>query len=485
MTDSKVAVHTANLFPVRARVVLGVMFALCALVAGSAAGAAGSAPVASASAFGVRVVEPGKSAATAGAISSPPQSAASLVGYSDGSGAVSVGQISAGTQATVDGGRSIARATTAVASVSLFGGEITVDSVDLRASSHASATAAGGALSASSLTNLVVFGQAVTPGANARVPLADWGYAVVLEQAVVRQNTSSRRGYRGFVTGVHVHLTAEHGGLPAGSEIFVGYAEAAATAPKLSNPPVPVPPVGPPQEPGPPPPYTTPPPVVHPPPTDVHPALTANGYVFPVYGPSSFSNDFGVPRSDTVWHHGNDIFAPLGAPLLAVSDGTLFLVGWNTLGGNRLWLRDLQGNEFYYAHLSAYSPLARDGAHVHAGDVIGFVGNTGDAEGTPTHLHFEIHPVELLWKGYDGVVNPYPYLLAWRKRADLSFSVSGWKPAAGKAPPAATVLLQSDDISTMSGRDPGALSTLLDRGPLFGEGPPGPKIVEAQPGFGG
>ena len=117
--------------------------------------------------------------------------------------------------------------------------------------------------------------------------------------------------------------------------------------------------------------------------------------------------------------------------------------------------------------------------------MIGFVGNTGDAEGTPTHLHFEIHPLELLWKGYDGVVNPYPYLLAWRKLADVSFSVSGWKPAPGKAPPAATVLLQADDISTMSGLDPGEFSSLLDLGPLFGEGPPGPKIIEAQPGFGG
>ena len=485
MTDSKVAVRTANLSPVRARVVFGVMLAFCALVAGSAAGAAGSAAASSANAFGVQVVVPGKSGAMAGAISSPPQSAASLVGYSYGSGAVTVGEISAGTQATVDGSRSIGRATASVASVSLFGGEITADSVALKASSHASPTAADGALSASTVTNLVVLGQAVTAGANARVPLSDWGYAVVLEQAVVRQNTSSRRGHRGFVTGIHVHLTADHGGLPAGTEIFIGYAEAAATAPKASTkPPVPVPPAGPPHEPGPPTPPTTPPPVIHPP-TEVHPILTANGYVFPVYGPSSFSNDFGVPRADTGWHHGNDIFAPMGAPLLAVSNGTLFLVGWNTVGGNRLWLRDQQGNEFYYAHLSAYSPLAKDGVHVRAGDVIGFVGNTGDAAGTPPHLHFEVHPAALLGMGYDGVVNPYPYLLAWRRLADVSFSVSGWKPAPGKAPPAATVLLQADDISTMSGLDPSEFSSLLDLGPLFGEGPPGPKIVDAQPGFGG
>ena len=92
------------------------------------------------------------------------------------------------------------------------------------------------------------------------------------------------------------------------------------------------------------------------------------------------------------WHHGDDIFAPLGAPILACADGIVFSVGWNDIGGNRLWLRDSQGNEFYYAHLSAFSPLAKNGALVKAGEVLGFVGNTGDAAGTPTHLHFEVHP---------------------------------------------------------------------------------------------
>jgi peptidase M23-like protein len=469
---------------VRARVVLGVLLALGALAAGGSAGAAGSPAAASASAFGVRVTLPGKNPVTAGAISSPPQAAASLVGWSYGDGAVSVGEIAAGTKATVDDGSAAGRGVTSVASVSLFAGEITADSVDVGALSRASAAAASGKLADSALTNVVLLGQAATPAANARVPLADWGYAVLLEQAVVRQDTSGQRGHRGFVTGIHVHLTADHGGLPAGAEIYVGYAEAAATAPKASAPPPPPLPqpshtaVLPPSS------HPAPPPVVHPTPPDVQPQLTANGYVFPVYGPSSFSNDFGAPRADTAWHHGNDIFAPLGAPILAVTDGTLFLVGWNSIGGNRLWLRDMQGNEFYFAHLSAYAPVAVDGAHVHAGDVIGFVGNTGDAEGTPTHLHFEIHPVELLWKGYDGVVNPYSYLLAWRRQADVSFAVSGWTPPGGKAPPPAAVLLEADDISTVSGLDPGAFSTLLDLGPLFGEGLPGPKIIEAKPGFG-
>ena len=110
------------------------------------------------------------------------------------------------------------------------------------------------------------------------------------------------------------------------------------------------------------------------------------------------------------WHHGDDIFAPLGAPILAVASGTVFSVGWNTIGGNRLWLRDGQGNLFYYAHLSAFTPLAVNGNKVNAGDVLGFVGNTGDAQGTPFHLHFEVHPVGLLGLGYDGAVNPTSYL---------------------------------------------------------------------------
>jgi murein DD-endopeptidase MepM/ murein hydrolase activator NlpD len=477
---------------VRLRVVLGV-FLLLALASVGSSGAAPSPASSSASAFGVRVVVPGKGTASVGAISSPPQSASSVVSWSYGDGAVVTGSITGGTNATAEDDRAVGRSYVRVSSVSLFDGEITAGAVTSKSVSNASAVKAGGDLSGSAVSGLVVLGAAVTASPNANVPLGDWGYAVVEEQAVTDQNTSQRRGHRGFVVGLHVHLTSAHGGLPAGSEIFVGYAEAAATAPKAVAPP-PLPPPGPSPTPTPhhhhhdaPPPGTTPstPPPVQQAPSGVRPHLTAGGYVFPVYGPASFSDDFGAARADTGWHHGNDVFAPMGAPVLAVTDGTLFQVGWNTVGGNRFWLRDLQGNEFYYAHLSAYSPLARNGARVKAGDVIGFVGNTGDAAGTPTHLHFEVHPAALLSMGYDGVIDPYPYLLAWQRFDDANFDTTGWNPPGKRAPPPAAVLLQAEDISSYSGLEPGGIETLLTGEPLFGEAPPGPKIVYAKPGFAG
>jgi len=179
----------------------------------------------------------------------------------------------------------------------------------------------------------------------------------------------------------------------------------------------------------------------------VTPPLDPKGYVFPVYGQSSFGDTYGAARGDVSggWHHGDDIFAPLGAPLLAVAHGTVFSVGWNKVGGWRLWLRDDKGWEYYYAHLSAYSPLAVNGAIVNAGDVLGFVGDTGDAKGTPFHLHFEVHPVGLLGLGYDGAVDPTSYLDAWTHLQNIRFDAAAcWSPATNAAAPkAGAVLLQS------------------------------------------
>jgi hypothetical protein len=94
--------------------------------------------------------------------------------------------------------------------------------------------------------------------------------------------------------------------------------------------------------------------------------------------------------------------------------------------------------------------------------VLGFVGNTGDARGTPYHLHFEIHPVGLLPLGYDGAVDPSSYLTAWRHRRDLSFAVaSGWAPgalASAAAPQPGAILLQETDISSGNGLEPASLA---------------------------
>jgi murein DD-endopeptidase MepM/ murein hydrolase activator NlpD len=145
------------------------------------------------------------------------------------------------------------------------------------------------------------------------------------------------------------------------------------------------------------------------------PPLGLQHYVFPVAGAASFGDSYGAARSDVSWHHGDDIFAPLGRPVVAVADGTLNRVGWERLGGWRLWVRDRLANEFYYAHLSGYTGTALRGTRVRAGQVLGFVGDTGDAFGTPFHLHFEIHPRSLLSLRYDGAVDPTTYLQHWQR----------------------------------------------------------------------
>ena len=197
-------------------------------------------------------------------------------------------------------------------------------------------------------------------------------------------------------------------------------------------------------------------------PSKAKPKLGTGPYVFPVYGPVWFTDTYGAPRP-TGWHHGDDIFGQIGQPILAVADGTLFSVGFEKVGGYRLWLRDRAGNQFYYAHLAAFSTVAVDGARVRAGTILGFVGDTGDARGTPPHLHFEIHPVSSISLGYDGAVNPTSYLRAWQRLARLRLSsddlllttATGWSAAvaAPSVPPPGAILVHSSDISTANGLD--------------------------------
>jgi murein DD-endopeptidase MepM/ murein hydrolase activator NlpD len=123
----------------------------------------------------------------------------------------------------------------------------------------------------------------------------------------------------------------------------------------------------------------------------------------PVDGPHYVTNSFGDPRGGgTRRHQGNDIMSPEGTPVVAVVDGTLS-IRTGGLGGNS-WLLQGAGALFYYAHLNDFT--ASDGQTVHAGQLIGHVGNTGDAAGGPTHVHFEIHPGQ----GWTQAIDPYPSL---------------------------------------------------------------------------
>ena len=140
--------------------------------------------------------------------------------------------------------------------------------------------------------------------------------------------------------------------------------------------------------------------------------LTGQRYAFPVYGDASVADDFGAARQIGA-HQGNDVFARFGAPVLAVADGVVERVGTLPISGNRLWLRTEAGDAFFYAHLSAFSPDAVNDRRVEAGTVLGFTGNTGDAEPTPPHVHFEIHP------GGKDAIDPHAILLAWQENRDV------------------------------------------------------------------
>ena len=93
------------------------------------------------------------------------------------------------------------------------------------------------------------------------------------------------------------------------------------------------------------------------------------------------------------------MLASTGTPLVAVVSGSV-VFKHNSLGGNAVWLDGSDGNRYYYAHLSSFEGSSRG---VGQGEVIGYVGDTGNASGTP-HLHFEVHP------GGGASVNPYPWV---------------------------------------------------------------------------
>jgi murein DD-endopeptidase MepM/ murein hydrolase activator NlpD len=142
--------------------------------------------------------------------------------------------------------------------------------------------------------------------------------------------------------------------------------------------------------------------------------------VCPVDPPRAFSDGFGAPRytGDFHLHAGNDILSDYGTPIRAPFDG-MAKPTYNTLGGNGEYVYAADGSYVYNAHLERYS--THSSGPVQAGDIIGYVGDTGDAKGTP-HDHFEWHPIggapanwPASFYGYvtipgTSAVNPYPIL---------------------------------------------------------------------------
>jgi murein DD-endopeptidase MepM/ murein hydrolase activator NlpD len=131
-----------------------------------------------------------------------------------------------------------------------------------------------------------------------------------------------------------------------------------------------------------------------------NPRASGDGYldtiICPVQGGSAYGNTWGAPRSGGRRHQGVDMLAPTGTPLQAVVSGSV-THGINRFGGETVSVHGDNGNRYYYGHLSARAGVP---GRVEQGQVIGYVGDSGNARGTP-HLHFEIHP------GGGVAVNPY------------------------------------------------------------------------------
>jgi murein DD-endopeptidase MepM/ murein hydrolase activator NlpD len=117
---------------------------------------------------------------------------------------------------------------------------------------------------------------------------------------------------------------------------------------------------------------------------------------------SQVKSTWGAPREGHR-HEGQDIFAPRGTPVLSATTGYVVKIGEDNLGGHTVSVVGDGGRKYYYAHLDSYAPRLEVGNYVTRKTVLGYVGTTGNAAGTPAHLHFGVYTS-------DGAIDPLPLL---------------------------------------------------------------------------
>jgi murein DD-endopeptidase MepM/ murein hydrolase activator NlpD len=143
--------------------------------------------------------------------------------------------------------------------------------------------------------------------------------------------------------------------------------------------------------------------------------LRARGLAVPVLGvyPDQLRDSFDEPRSGARVHHAIDIFAPRGTPVLSADDGRVARVSRNALGGLTVYVvDDSERFVYYYAHLDRYRAGLAKGMRLAKGDVIGYVGTTGNAPASAPHLHFQAMRVGTARRWWEGVpLDPRPYFI--------------------------------------------------------------------------
>jgi len=146
------------------------------------------------------------------------------------------------------------------------------------------------------------------------------------------------------------------------------------------------------------------------------PDLLGRDLVFPVRGidPLSLVDTFSAPRGTERVHNAVDIMAARGTPVLAVADGTVRRLGSGGAGGIAVYQVDAGGRyAYYYAHLDRLAAGLAEGQEVRAGEVLGYVGTTGNAPASAPHLHFAVYDVAGARRLFGGrPINPVPL---WRR----------------------------------------------------------------------